>query len=63
MRKWIQHVEKPQGHSDYTKIITQICISNNFSLNLRQMFLEKIVKEESFHVECLDYDERLCRMK
>jgi hypothetical protein len=47
MHKWIQHVEKPEGDSDYIEIITQLYKSSNFLLNLRQMFLEKIVEEES----------------
>jgi hypothetical protein len=41
MQKWIQHAEKPLGHLDYTKIITQICGSNNFSLDFREMSSEK----------------------
>jgi len=48
MQKWIQHAEKPLGHSDYTEIITQICISNNFSPDFGKMSPENITGEESF---------------
>jgi hypothetical protein len=48
MQKWIQHAEKPLGHSDYTEIITQICGSNNFSPDFRQMSSENITGKESF---------------
>jgi hypothetical protein len=48
MQKWIQHAEKPLGHSDYTKIITQICGSNNFLPDFGQMSPENIVGKESF---------------
>jgi hypothetical protein len=34
MQKWTQRAEKFLGHSDYIKLATQICRSNNFSLEL-----------------------------
>jgi len=53
MKKWIQHVEKPKEHSDYTKIITQIYGSNNLLPDFRQMSPENIVKKNHF-IELLD---------
>jgi hypothetical protein len=48
MHKWIQYAENPRGNSDYTKIVTQICKSNNFLPDFEQMSLEKITTEKSF---------------
>jgi hypothetical protein len=55
MQKWIQHALKPPGHSNYTKIITQICGSNNFSSDFGK-FPQKISSKKNHFVEHLDYD-------
>jgi hypothetical protein len=46
MHKWIQHAEKPLGHSNYTNLATQICISNHSSPDFRQNQTEKIIEKE-----------------
>jgi hypothetical protein len=46
MHKWIQHVEKPLGHLDYTNLTTQICRSNHSSPNFEQNQIKKITKKQ-----------------
>jgi len=50
MQKWIHHAKKLLGHSDYTKIITQICGSNNFLPNFGQISLEKNHQKIAYNV-------------
>jgi hypothetical protein len=44
MHRWIQHVEKPLGHLDYTNLATQICISNHSSPDFGQNRTENFQK-------------------
>jgi len=54
MHKWIQHADKFLGHSDYTNLDTQICISNYSSPDFGQNQREKVVKKPP-KIERLDY--------
>jgi hypothetical protein len=53
MHKWIQHPEKPLGHSDYTDLTIQIFKSNNFLPDFGK--IKRIISpEKSQNVERLD---------
>jgi hypothetical protein len=54
MKKWTQHAEKSLGHFDYIEIITQICRSNNFSLDFEKRSLNNMTNFFYF-IEHLDY--------